>query len=60
MNHKYRIYQRGRNSFCIQKRFLWFWIDACEYNHFFTLQDARECIQAWADNKAVRGRIYEP
>lgn len=57
-----RIVQRGVNDYAIQQKVLWFWINhiGLEYNYFWTLESARECIRRWEADEAVSGKVFSP
>jgi hypothetical protein len=57
---KYRIVQRGVNSYELQQRFLGVWIDACAYSHFCTKEEALNIIEIWEANAAVNGKVVWP
>lgn len=59
---KLRIVQRGVNDFAIQQKVLWFWIDhiGLEFNYFWTLEEARDCIKKWAADEAASGKVFAP
>jgi hypothetical protein len=61
VKNKYRIVQRGVNSYELQERFLGlFWVDACEYSHFWTKEEALKIIEMWEANAALNGKVVWP
>lgn len=57
---KYRIRQLGTDLFALERKFLWFWISASEYNWYLSKEDALKTLERWEANDAVYGRIVWP
>lgn len=58
MDTKYRIKQLGENEFIVQHRFMFFWLDTCEYNSFinpyyFSLKSAKEDLDSLLNLRKV-------
>lgn len=56
---KYRIVQYGVNCYMIQRKFLWFWLDASEYTSH-SEERCHEILNAWMADKKVAGRVVWP
>lgn len=55
---RWRIKRYGVNSYELQRRVLWFWLNQTEWG-FYSEQDARDCLAKWEADWAVSGQVIE-